>query len=130
MVLVVIACALLMLVILVQNPKGGLASNFSSANQIGGVRRTADFLEKATWTLGIALVVLSIVSASLINAGAEEVVDDNTTELMDEANNQAFNPPMNTQPMPQGGGGVPPGGAGAPPAGGGTPPADGNVPPQ
>ncbi len=130
MVLVVIACVLLMLVILVQNPKGGLASNFSSANQIGGVRRTADFLEKATWTLGIALVVLSIVSASLINAGAEEVVDDNTTELMDEANNQAFSPPVNAQPMPTGGGGgVPPGGAGAPPAGGGAPPAGGGTPP-
>ena len=45
---------------MLQNSKGGgLASEFSSSNQIMGVRKTADFLEKATWTLAIILVVLS-----------------------------------------------------------------------
>ena len=53
----------LMLIVLVQNPKGGLAANFSSSNQVMGVRKTSDFLEKATWSLGIALVVLSIISS-------------------------------------------------------------------
>ncbi len=63
-ILLFIICILLILVVMVQNPKGGgLASEFSSANQIGGVRRTADFLEKTTWTLAISLVVLSLVSA-------------------------------------------------------------------
>lgn len=64
-VLIILVCVFLVLVILVQNPKGGgLSSEFGSANQIGGVRKTADFLEKSTWGLAIALVVLSLVAAA------------------------------------------------------------------
>jgi preprotein translocase subunit SecG len=52
------------LVVLVQNSKGGgLAANFGASNQIMGVRRTADFLEKATWTLAGALLVMSILAS-------------------------------------------------------------------
>lgn len=59
-VLIIIVAVLLGIVVLLQNSKGGgLASEFSSSNQIMGVRKTADFLEKATWTLAIILVVLS-----------------------------------------------------------------------
>lgn len=64
MVLAIIACVLLILIVLVQNPKGGgLASNFSSQNQYMGVRKTADLLEKATWGLAIAIVVVSFLAA-------------------------------------------------------------------
>lgn len=64
-VLIILVCVFLVLVIMVQNPKGGgLSSEFGSANQIGGVRKTADFLEKSTWGLAIALVVLSLVAAA------------------------------------------------------------------
>lgn len=64
-VLIILVCVFLVLVILVQNPKGGgLSSEFGSANQIGGVRKTADFLEKSTWGLAIALVVLSLAAAA------------------------------------------------------------------
>jgi len=60
-VLILIVCALLILVVLVQNSKGGgLASGFASNNQIMGVRRTSDFIEKATWGLAAALLVLSL----------------------------------------------------------------------
>ena len=60
-VLIVISAVLLILVVLVQNSKGGgLVSNFSSSNQVMGVRKTTDFLEKATWGLAIALLVFSI----------------------------------------------------------------------
>ena len=59
-VLVFIIAVLLILVILVQNPKGGLASNFSSSNQVMGVRKTTDFLEKATWTMGIGFALFQI----------------------------------------------------------------------
>lgn len=83
-VLIFIVAILLALVILVQNPKGGLASNFSSSNQVMGVRKTTDFLEKATWTLGIALLVLSVISSSLIGGPAEVV--NNESELIDQAN--------------------------------------------
>jgi preprotein translocase subunit SecG len=61
--LVVIVSLLLILIVLVQNSKGGgLASNFSSSNQVMGVRKTTDFLEKATWTLASILLVLSFLS--------------------------------------------------------------------
>ena len=61
-ILILIASILLILIVLIQNSKGGgLASGFSSSNQIMGVRKTTDFLEKATWTLAGTVVVLSIV---------------------------------------------------------------------
>jgi preprotein translocase subunit SecG len=66
-VLILITCVLLTLIILVQNSKGGgLASNFSGSNQFMGVRKTADFLEKSTWTLAIVLLVLSLFSFVII----------------------------------------------------------------
>lgn len=69
-VLIVIACILLILIVLVQNPKGGgLASSFSSSNQIMGVRKTTDFLEKATWGLAGTMLVLCIVAVLAIPRG-------------------------------------------------------------
>jgi preprotein translocase subunit SecG len=66
-ILVLIVCVLLALVVLVQNSKGGgLASNFAGSSQIMSVRKTADFLEKATWTLAILLLVLSLISVFAI----------------------------------------------------------------
>lgn len=63
-VLIVIVAILLGVVVLIQNPKGGgLAVGFQGATQVGGVQRTADFLEKATWYLGIALFILCLISA-------------------------------------------------------------------
>lgn len=60
-ILTVIAAVLLILVVLIQNPKGGgLASNFGSAHQLGGVRKTTDALEKGTWGLAIAIMLLSL----------------------------------------------------------------------
>ena len=69
-VLILIACVLMVLVVLVQNSKGGgLASNFSSSNQYMGVRKTADFLEKFTWGLAVAILVLSLFSIAVIPRG-------------------------------------------------------------
>ncbi|MGC9150889.1 MAG: preprotein translocase subunit SecG [Microbacter sp.] len=66
-ILIVLAAVLLVLVVLVQNSKGGgLVSGFSSSNQIMGVRKTTDFLEKATWTLAAVMVVFSIISTGVI----------------------------------------------------------------
>ena len=65
--LIVIASVLMCLIVLVQNSKGGgLASGFASSNQIMGVRKTTDFLEKATWSLAAFMVVASIVAARSI----------------------------------------------------------------
>ena len=62
--LIIICSVLLVLIILIQNPKGGgLSSSFGSgASQIMGAKNTTDFLEKATWTLAISLIVLILAS--------------------------------------------------------------------
>ncbi len=66
-VLVILASILMIGIVLIQESKGGgLASGFSSSNQIMGVRKTTDFLEKATWTLAAAMVVLSVVSSAFV----------------------------------------------------------------
>ncbi len=66
-VLIVLAAVLMCLIVLIQESKGGgLAAGFSSANSLGGVRKTTEFVEKATWGLAIAMVVLSVVAAYLI----------------------------------------------------------------
>ena len=66
-VLIFIVCILLILIVLVQNSKGGgLASNFQASNQIMGVRKTTDFLEKATWVLAGSLLLLSIMGSAFI----------------------------------------------------------------
>lgn len=58
---VIIVCVLLIIVVLIQNSKGGgIQSQFGVANQIMGVKRGADFIEKATWTLAILLLAFSL----------------------------------------------------------------------
>ncbi|MEG1581395.1 MAG: preprotein translocase subunit SecG [Bacteroidaceae bacterium] len=72
-VLAVIASILMCFIVLIQESKGGgLASGFSSSNQIMGVRKTTDIIEKATWTLAIVLVVLSVASSYLVPTAATE----------------------------------------------------------
>jgi len=67
-ILILIICVLLVGVVLIQNSKGGgLASDFSASNQIIGVQRTGDFVEKATWYLAAALIVLSMGSNFFID---------------------------------------------------------------
>ena len=87
-IIILIICVLLALVVLAQNPKGGgLASGFTGAQQIGGVQRTADFLEKGTWTLAGALMVLCLVSAGLQDSGSAVEFNelDTPIEQIDEA---------------------------------------------
>jgi preprotein translocase subunit SecG len=70
-VLVLIACFLQILIVLVQNSKGGgLAANFTSAGQTMGIRKTADFLEKSTWTLAGAILILCVVATATIPRGS------------------------------------------------------------
>ena len=59
-ILILIASALLILTVLAQNPKSGMAANFGASNQVMGVRQTADFLEKMTWGLAVAILILSL----------------------------------------------------------------------
>ena len=76
-ILILVVSVLLGLVVLVQNSKGGgLISNFGGANQMMGVRQTTDFLEKATWTMAIILVVLCLMSSMTIKSGRSGSVQD------------------------------------------------------
>ncbi|MFA5327980.1 MAG: preprotein translocase subunit SecG [Prolixibacteraceae bacterium] len=87
-VLLFITCILLILIVLVQNSKGGgLASNFQSSNQIMGVRKTTDFLEKATWFLAGALLILSIGGTAFIprenKTGGSSAIKDQIENAVD-----------------------------------------------
>ena len=63
-ILIVIAAILMIGIVLIQESKGGgLSSSFAGYNQVAGVRTTTDFIEKATWTLAAAMVVISIICA-------------------------------------------------------------------
>lgn len=83
----IIASILMILVVLVQNSKGGgLASNFSSSNQYMGVRKTADFLEKFTWTLSIVILAVCLFSFIAIPKGnSESKADTEIRESMNKA---------------------------------------------
>ena len=82
LILIVLAAILMIGIVLIQESKGGgLASNFSSSNQIMGVRKTTDFIEKATWGLAIAMVVFSVVCAyTAPESTASKSVMENATE--------------------------------------------------
>jgi len=78
-ILIVIAAVLMVGIVLIQESKGGgLASNFASYNQIGGVRKTTDFIEKATWSLAAFMVIISVLCAFAVpkNASGNNVVDN------------------------------------------------------
>lgn len=72
-ILILIAALLMIGIVLIQESKGGgLSSNFSASNQIMGVRKTTDFIEKATWTLAAAMVVLSVACAYVAPTAVSE----------------------------------------------------------
>jgi preprotein translocase subunit SecG len=103
-ILVIIACVLVIMVVLVQNSKGGgLAANFTSAGQSMGVRKTADFLEKATWTLGAAIIILCLTATASIprGQGQKESVIKSSIERAQDPNSIPVLPtqtPVEQQP--------------------------------
>ena len=84
-ILIFFAAILLTLLVLVQNSKGGgLAAGFASGNQVMGAPKTADFLEKATWTLIALIVVFSIAAVGFSN-GQQAVAEDQSAIVVEEA---------------------------------------------
>lgn len=91
-IIIVILSILLTLVVLVQNSKGGgLAANFASGNQAFGVRQTADFLEKATWVLAIAIFALCILATAFVSTSKQST----GSEILDRIEQTA---PVQGQP--------------------------------
>ena len=86
--MIVIASILLILAVLVQSPKSGMAANFGAANQTMGVRQTTDFLEKFTWAMIAAIVfftLLSVVALPKSNKAEEVIGIEEITAGVDEA---------------------------------------------
>lgn len=81
-IIIVIASIFLTFAVLLQNSKGGgLAANFTAGNQAFGVRQTADFLEKATWTLAGVVIVCCILATAAVSSRQVETKTDLTKEL-------------------------------------------------
>ena len=97
-ILILLVSILLGLIILVQNPKGGgLAANFTgSGSQFMGVRQTADFLEKATWSLGVGLLMLSLAATMIVPRGTT-IDGPADTELRDQINDLQTTQPIDFQ---------------------------------
>jgi len=75
-IIIVIAAIVLTFVVLIQNSKGGgLAAGFSSANQVFGVRKTTDRIEKFTWILIGTIVVLSIFATGFSKRSAADAAN-------------------------------------------------------
>ena len=86
-ILIVIAAVLMIGIVLIQESKGGgLSSSFASYNQIGGVRKTTDFIEKATWSLAAAMVIISVVCAWVAPTTATD------SSVMENIENPVTNP--------------------------------------
>lgn len=80
---IVIAAILMIGIVLIQESKGGgLSAGFSGGNAMLGVRKTTDFIEKATWGLAAAMVVLSVVCAYVAPSSISEqsVIEKAATE--------------------------------------------------
>ena len=86
LILILFVAFLLVVIIMVQNPKGGgLSSSFggSGTQQLGGVQKTTDFLDRSTWTLAslmLALILLSNISIMGGGNSASELPQDNAVE--------------------------------------------------
>ena len=84
-VLIVIVSVVLIGVVLIQNPKGGgMSSNIAGGNQMFGVKKTTDILEKGTWYLIIALVGLSIFLNVTIAGSSNQIIEEVSTTRVTE----------------------------------------------
>jgi preprotein translocase subunit SecG len=97
LVLITIVCFLLIVVIMVQNPKGGgLSSTIGGSQMMGGVQKTTDFLDKSTWTLATVLIALILLS-TLSFTGA---LSDNGSKIIDGSQTEAPAKPAATPVKP------------------------------
>lgn len=92
---ILVASILMVLIVLVQNSKGGgLSAGFSSSNQIMGAPKTADFLEKATWTLAGAIMILCILSSWALPKSQQSTA----SEIVNQVNEAAQTDPALAAP--------------------------------
>ena len=94
-ILIVLASAVVGLIVLVQNPKGGgLAGNIAGfSNQFMGVKQTTDVLEKGTWIFAAVIGVLCLVSVLFISKSGSNVPDESKKAIGAPANQPVTTPP-------------------------------------
>lgn len=86
-ILIVLTAVLMICIVLIQESKGGgLSSSFASYNQIGGVRKTTDIIEKVTWSLAALMVIISVACAYVAPQAASD------TSVMENIENPTTNP--------------------------------------
>lgn len=101
LILIIVFSALLGLIVLIQNPKGGgLSGSFGGfGNQIMGVKQTTDVLEKGTWLFAGIVGVLCIISSLFFTGTASTPGSDVLKNLNTNGTQQTA--PANTAPAPQ-----------------------------
>jgi preprotein translocase subunit SecG len=110
-ILIILTCVLLVLVVLVQNPKGGgISSGIIGTNQVMGVKKTTDFIEKLTWGLALTLVILTLFASLAlpnkeergIGTSMQEQIDNSAGATMPAQNQPTNKPatPVQNQPAP------------------------------
>lgn len=88
--LITIASVLLIFIVYIQNPKGGgLSSDFGAAQQIGGVQKTNDFIDKATWSLAGIIAILSIIMTLRTKSFDAPVNTEQPTQTEQQGEGQA-----------------------------------------
>jgi len=96
-ILIILACVVLGMIILVQNPKGGgLAGNVGGfSNQLMGVKQTTDVLEKGTWVLAVVVGLLCLFSAIFVpkTSGTNARVPGNVTPTTQQSAPASAVPP-------------------------------------
>lgn len=86
---IILASILLVLVVYIQNPKGGgLSTDFGAAHQMGGVQKTNDFIDKATWSLAAVIAGLSIFLTIKMKSPEVETPQPEQTEQQAPADQQ------------------------------------------
>ena len=96
-VLIVLACVLLILAVLVQSPKSGMAANFGASNQVMGVRQTSDFLERFTWITAIVIVCLSVLTTMFVPT---ENIEKSKSAIMQSLREKEAELPMQNFDIP------------------------------
>ena len=94
-ILIILTCVLLVLIVLVQNPKGGgLSSGLIGSSQVMGVKKTTDFIEKLTWGLALSLVILCLIAGMTLPNKDERGLGTTMQEQIDKSPTT----PMQNQP--------------------------------
>lgn len=88
--LIIIAAILLVLLVLIQNSKGGgLAADFAGGNQVMGAPKTADFLEKTTWTLVGIIAFLSILAVGVHKSQQRNALHEGESAIANQVQDAA-----------------------------------------